>query len=176
MNLYSIGAMALLAVGGAQPGAAQPQHPHTAPASASQQTDSNAATPADEAAVRSVLSAYKSAIERLDATGTEQLFTTDSAVFETGGSEGTYANYLAHHLGPELHEFKAFSFGDYKVNVRFLGPTTALATETYTYRIETKSGEVAERLGVATSVLRKENGQWKILMMHNSARRPRPAS
>ncbi len=125
---------------------------------------------ADTAAVRSVLAAYVSAIERLDPRGTERLFTRDSMIFETGGSEGNYAHYLAHHLTPELGEFKSFKYDDYKVNVRFEGQT-ALATETYKYRIETKKGEIAERLGVATSVLRQESGRWKVVMMHNSARR-----
>lgn len=127
---------------------------------------------ADRQAVEAVLAQYKGAIERLDATGTEQLFTADSQIFETGGVEGTYANYLAHHLGPELGHFKSFKFSDYKVDVRFEGPV-ALATETYRYRIEPKSGDVAERLGVATSVLNKIDGEWKIISMHNSARRPR---
>ena len=130
----------------------------------------NAAT--EEAAVKDVLSLYKSAIEKLDATGTEALFAADAAIFETGGVEGTYAQYLDHHLGPELKAFKAFAFSDYKVTVRFEGPV-ALATETYDYRIETKSGETAERPGVATSVLKKIDGQWKILSMHNSARKPK---
>ncbi|MDQ3479476.1 MAG: nuclear transport factor 2 family protein [Pseudomonadota bacterium] len=127
----------------------------------------------DETAVRSVLSEYKGAIERLDATGTEALFTTDSTVFETGGTEDSYANYLAKHLGPELGHFKSFKFSDYKVDVHLLGPAAAHAIETYKYRIETKSGEVVERLGVATSVLTKENGRWKITMMHNSGRKPK---
>jgi len=128
---------------------------------------------AERAAVQAVLSQYKAAIERLDARGTEQLFTHDSAIFETGGTEGTYANYLAHHLGPELHEFKSFKFSDYKVDVDLLGPAAAHAIETYKYRIETTKGEVVERIGVATSVLKKENGRWKIAMMHNSGRKPR---
>lgn len=128
---------------------------------------------AERAAVQAVLSEYKSAIERLDGTGTERLFTADSAIFETGGSEGTYANYLGHHLGPELGELKSFKFSDYKVAVQLLGPDTAHAVETYKYRIETKAGELVDRIGVATSVLRKEDGQWKILVMHNSGRRPR---
>ena len=127
---------------------------------------------ADIAAVRSVLSSYKAAIERLDATGTEKLFAPDSMVFETGGSEGSYATYLAHHLGPELKAFKSFGFSDYKVDVRLLSSDTALATETYKYRIETKQGEVAERIGVATSVLKKFGGQWKVISMHNSGRKP----
>ena len=134
-----------------------------------------AAAPArgsDAAAVRKVLGDYKAAIERLDARGTERLFTADSAVFESGGSEGSYANYLSHHLGPELKEFRSFRFSNYKVEVRFVGGA-ALATETYGYRIETAKGETVDRLGVATSVLRKENGRWKIVMMHNSSRKPR---
>lgn len=127
---------------------------------------------ADEAAVRSVLAEYKSAIEKLDATGTERLFTVDSTIFETGGVEGNYINYLAKHLGPELGHFKSFKFSDYKADVRFEGPV-AIATETYNYRIEPKQGEVALRRGVATSVLKKIDGQWKILSMHNSARKPK---
>lgn len=133
---------------------------------------SKSAQNSDLAAVRSVLSQYKSAIERLDATGTEKLFTTDSTVFETGGVEGSYTNYLAKHLGPELGHFKSFKFSDYKIDVRFEGPV-ALATETYNYRIEPKTGAVAERRGVATSVLKKVNGHWKIITMHNSARTPK---
>ncbi len=128
----------------------------------------------DAAAVRAALHSYIEAVEKLHPKGTERLFTKDSMIFESGGSEGTYANYLAHHLTPELGEFKSFKFGNYKVNVRFERPV-ALATETYTYRIETKTGEVAERIGVATSALRKESGRWKIVMMHNSSRKPSPS-
>ena len=125
----------------------------------------------DAAAVRSVLSAYDAAVERLDPRGTEMLFAKDSEIFESGGQEGNYANYLAHHLTPELAEFKTFKFSDYKVSVRFEGPV-ALATETYKYRIETKKGEIAERFGVATSALRKIAGRWQIMVMHRSARKP----
>jgi ketosteroid isomerase-like protein len=127
---------------------------------------------ADTKAVEAVLSQYKAAIEKLDAKGTERLFAADSQIFETGGSEGTYATYLAHHLGPELAAFKSFTFSDYKVKVRFEGPV-ALATETYRYRIEPKNGAVAERIGVATSVLTRSGSSWKISSMHSSARKPK---
>lgn len=137
------------------------------PAAAWAQSDARAA---DARAVKAVLSSYKKAIEKLDAAGTERLFTTNAQIFETGASEGSYATYLAHHLGPELKQFKSFRFSDYKVDVRFEG-SVALATETYRYRIEPKTGEAVERLGVATSVLKKMNGRWKIVSMHNSARK-----
>lgn len=127
---------------------------------------------ADSAAVGQLLSQYKSAIERLDAKGTQALFTSDSQIFENGGVEGSYANYLARHLGPELGHFKSFKFSDYKVDVRFEGPL-ALSTETYNYRIETAKGEVIERRGVATSVLKKVGREWKILATHSSSRKPK---
>lgn len=155
----------------AQPVAAHPEAEHQ-PAVAHTQVPQKKAAVSNDAAVRAVLSQYKTAIERLDAAGTERLFTADSTIFETGGVEGSYRNYLAHHLGPELKAFKSFGFSDYKVDVRFEGPV-ALVTETYNYRIETKKGEIAERRGVATSVLKKVGGQWKILSMHNSARKPK---
>lgn len=127
----------------------------------------------ESTAIKTVLGQYKTAIEKLDAADTERLFTKDAAIFETGGVEGTYANYLAHHLGPELREFRSFRFSDYKVDVHLLGPGAAHAIETYKYRIETKGGETVDRVGVATSVLRKDDGRWRIVMMHNSGRRPR---
>lgn len=136
---------------------------------AAQQPDRSA----DVAAVTEVLSQYTRAVESLDAAGTERLFTEDSQIFENGGVEGTYAHYLAHHLGPELAAFTAFRFSDYRVDVRFEGPV-ALATETYTFRIERREGEPIERRGVATSVLRRVGSEWRIVSMHNSSRAPRP--
>lgn len=167
--------MTFLAIVAAAALAAHPEHVPTTPGAPRSTAAVAFSAEVEAAAVRAVLSSYKAAIEKLDATGTERLFTADSRVFETGGVEGSYSEYLGHHLEPELKEFKTFRFSDYKVDVRFEGPV-AVATESYKYRIEPKSGEVAERLGVATSVLRKENGQWKIVMMHNSARKTRPAS
>ena len=166
MKALVSGAAAILLA--AQPAVAHPGH--GASAGAADEAKAGASQ-ADKAAVTAVLAQYQAAMERLDPRGTEQLFSKDSMIFETGGSEGTYAHYLAHHLTPELGEFKSFKFGNYKLDVRFEGPL-ALANETYTYRIETKKGDVAERVGAATSVLRKENGRWKIIMSHNSSRRP----
>jgi ketosteroid isomerase-like protein len=127
----------------------------------------------DRAAVENVLRQYRTAIERLDATGTEVLFAQDSQIFENGGVEGTYTNYLAHHLGPELGHFSAFRFSDVNVGITFEGPV-ALATETYTFRIERREGEPIERRGVTTSVLRRTDAGWRIVSMHGSSRAPRP--
>ena len=126
----------------------------------------------DREGATAVLSSYKSAIERLDITDVDKLFTPDAVIIESGKVEGNFAAYRDHHLGPELKEFKSFAFDNYKVDIAVEGPV-AIATETYTYRIVLKSGEAIDRLGVATSVL-KWNGQaWQIITTHSSSRKPK---
>ena len=120
--------------------------------------------------VKNVLKRYNSAIEALDVTGTERFFTADAKIYESGGSEGNYAHYLEHHLAPELKEFKSFNFSDYKVEVQIDG-NYAFATETYNYTIIlTRDNKEVKSKGVATSVLKKAKGQWKIMISHNSSR------
>jgi ketosteroid isomerase-like protein len=129
-----------------------------------------AADSPEQIAVKAVLKEYKTALEQRNAAPAAKLFTTDSQVFESGGVEGTFANYLDHHIGPELDEFKEFSFRDYKADVRVDG-AYAFATETYIYKIVLKEGDrVIEKRGVATSVLKNIGGEWKITQTHSSSR------
>lgn len=125
----------------------------------------------DAEAVKTVLKKYHSAIEKLDIAGTEMLFTDDSKIFESGGSEGTYTHYMEHHLSPELKQFKAFTFSDYKVDVQLAGDY-AFAIENYNYSITlAKDNSEIKRKGVATSVLKKTKGEWKIIINHSSSRK-----
>ena len=129
-----------------------------------------AADNADQSAVKAVLAAYNLALTTLDAAKAKDLFTADSAIFESGGVEGSYAHYLEHHIGPELAEFKEFSYRDYTVEVSLELPL-ALATESYVYRIVLKEGgKVIEKRAATTSVLKKINGEWKIIQSHTSSR------
>lgn len=125
----------------------------------------------DTEAVKAVLKQYNTAIEKLDVTGTEKLFTSDSKIYESGGNEGSYVHYLEHHLAPEMKAFKSFTFSDYKVAVTMSGEY-AFSTETYNYTIVVaKDDKELKRKGIGTSVLKKMNGQWKIMMSHNSSRK-----
>lgn len=127
----------------------------------------------EEESVKTVLRAYKSALENLNVEGTESLFTAQSEILETGKVEGSYQDYIAHHIGPELGHFKSFTYNDYEVNVIVDGDY-AFSTETYNYVIVLKEGDkTIERQGAATSVLHKEDGQWKIMKAHNSSRAPK---
>lgn len=126
----------------------------------------------DEQKVKEVLSSYKNALEKLDVKGTEELFVANSQIIESGKVEGTYQNYLAHHIGPELGDFNSFKFENYKVEVTVTNDY-AFAVETYNYTIVLKKdNSEIRRKGVASSFLKKENGAWKIVHMHNSSRKP----
>jgi ketosteroid isomerase-like protein len=119
--------------------------------------------------VISVLSNYKTAVEKLDTTGTAKLFAADSKVFESGSYEGNYLKYETEHLGPEFSEFASFKYYNYNISVTVDMPY-AFADETYRYEILIKSDStIAERDGAATTVLKNINGEWKILISHNSS-------
>ena len=136
-----------------------------------------AVAPASQAEVSQVLRGYREAIETLDGDAGSAFFWPDDRVYEQGGVEGTFGEYLAHHLGPELKAFSAFRFSDYASQVTVAGDV-AYATETYVYRITFSDAArpAVERRGVATSVLERRGGVWRIVSYHSSARAPRPAA
>ncbi|BBC71671.1 conserved hypothetical protein [Altererythrobacter sp. B11] len=119
-----------------------------------------------------LLVAYRDALTARDAKAMTDLFAQDSAIFENGKAEGSFANYMEHHLGPELAEIASFTFGRPTVTVTTMG-RMAYGRETYTYRIELSDGRVIDREGAATSVLMQDDGGWKIVQYHSSSRAPR---
>ncbi len=122
----------------------------------------------DEIAVKKHLNSYKQAIEKLDTIGIVNMFVKNSKVIEQSKVEGTISNYLQHHLGPELKEFKSFTFSDYKVEVKVVG-NYAFTTETYFYTIVlAKDPKELKSKGVATAILIKTKDGWKIEKIHSS--------
>lgn len=130
----------------------------------------------DTIAIKAVLAAYKTALERRDLTGVDDLFSERNEVIESGKVEGSYADYVAHHIGPELEHIQRFTFEDYAVTVEQAGDI-AWATETYRYTIVLPDrAEPIVRQGVAMSVLQRQDGAWKIRALHSSSRAPKPAA
>ena len=119
-----------------------------------------------------VLTAYRDAIQRLDASKMKPLFSEESQIFENGKAEGTFLHYLEHHLGPELGHVKSFTFTEPTVSLTQVD-NTAFATETYGYVIVLHDDRKIERTGIATSVLVREGDNWKILRYHSSSRAPK---
>jgi ketosteroid isomerase-like protein len=127
----------------------------------------------EKEAVEKVMKAYKDGVQNLSAKGLSDLFTKDSEVFESGGVEGSFDNYLEHHLGPELGHFKSFTFSENKIETKVDLPY-AFTTETYIYTIVLIEGDrTIKKKGVATSVLKKEGKNWKIVKTHTSSRNPK---
>ncbi|SDB29385.1 SnoaL-like domain-containing protein [Flavobacteriaceae bacterium MAR_2010_188] len=125
-------------------------------------------------AVASVMQSYKDAIQNLTTEGTFELFTPTATVFEQGKVEGTYKDYIDNHLGPELGHFKSFKFYDYEIETTVNLPY-AYTTENYLYTIVLKADKekgteerTIESKGVATSILEKIEGKWKIIHSHTS--------
>jgi ketosteroid isomerase-like protein len=131
----------------------------------------------EKEAVLKVMKSYKNAFENLTTEGTFELFAEDSQVFESGGVEGSYANYIEHHIGPELGHFNKFEYSDYEIDVQLDAPY-AFTNETYIYTIVIKPDEKGEsktikKKGVATSILKKIKGKWQIIKTHSSSRNPK---
>jgi hypothetical protein len=129
---------------------------------------------AEKVEVLATMKSYKDALQNLTTDGTFDLFTDNAKVFEQGKAEGTYQNYINHHLGPELEHFKSFQFSNYEVDV-IVNLPYAFTTETYNYTIVLKANEekkteerTIESKGVSSSVLEKINGSWKIINSHSS--------
>ena len=126
----------------------------------------------DVAGAEAVLTAYRNALTARDADAMMALFTDESFVFENGKDEGSFANYMENHLGPELDGITSFVFGKPTVAISRVGHM-AFGRETYSYQIELTDGRMIEREGVATSVLTHDADGWKIVQYHSSSRAPR---
>ena len=131
----------------------------------------------EKEAVELVMKKYKDALQNLTTEGTFELFTADASVFEQGKVEGTYKDYIEHHLGPELGHFNSFTFSDYQIETTVSLPY-AFTAENYRYTIVLKGDEAKgteertiESKGVASSVLEKIDGEWKIIHSHSSFRK-----
>ena len=124
----------------------------------------------DEKDVIAAMKKYKDVLESLDVTESYALFSDSSQVIEQGKIEGTYADYIANHIGPELGHFSSFNFDDYSIEVT-MADLYAFTTESYVYKIVLKEdGREIERKAVATSILNYINGEWKIIKTHSSSR------
>ena len=126
--------------------------------------------------VTDVLIREAAAIEKADLAALDQLWANDESVsvFESGHANYGWNDYRNTHLAPELKEFKntKYAFSDLKVKV---DGKTAWATFKYALAAEMGTRKV-ESGGLATAVLEKREGKWRIVHWHSSAPRRAPAA
>lgn len=119
------------------------------------------------------LKAYDAAFLAKDLAKLASMYTPETIVYEGSGINRGWKNYSETHLGPELKSFENLEFGHANVVPHVLGDNAAYVTADYT--IKAKMGErTLDSCGLATFVLSKDAGSWKIRHTSTAARR-RPA-
>ena len=126
-------------------------------------------------AVTDVLTKEAQAVEKGDLAALDKIWanTEDVTVFESGHANYGWNDYRNSHLAPELKEFKntKYTFSDLKVKV---DGKTAWATFKYKLTAEIEVRKI-ESGGLATAILEKREGKWRIVHWHSSAPRRAPS-
>lgn len=135
------------------------------------QVRTQAQTP--DTAVLDFFKAYDAAFNARDIVKLATMYHKDVTIFEGAGINNGWADYRDNHLGPELKSFQDLQWAHANIVVHALGATAAYVTADYT--IKYKVGDRAvDSGGIATHVLVKEDGQWKIRHSMTAARRRAP--
>jgi ketosteroid isomerase-like protein len=177
--------VALLATGASQTSAWQAaelftcsMHPHVLDTKAgtcsvcTMALKARAMTPAEKELVDFV-KAYDAAFVAKDLAKLATMYAPETIVYEGSGINRGWKNYSETHLGPELKAFENLEFAHTNVVPHVLGADSAYVTADY--MIKAKTGErLLDSGGLATFVLSKDNGAWKIRHTSTAARR-RPA-
>jgi ketosteroid isomerase-like protein len=120
------------------------------------------------AAVVETLNKYAAAVQSKNLSEVEKYVVASQAFSTFDGSHINWGwvDYRDNHLGPELKEFKEIqnSFMDIKPHV---SSDMAYATLKYHVAVKMETREV-EGEGLATTIIMKTAGGWKIQHMHTS--------
>jgi ketosteroid isomerase-like protein len=133
----------------------------------------------EEKAITTVLQQNATGFAKNDMPMVERVWANSDnvIVFEGGHANYGWADYRDNHLAPEMKEMKntKYDFSDIRTKV-----SGNMAFATMKYEI---SGDIGARHveggGLATAVLEKIDGKWKIVHWHSSAPRraaPTPAT
>jgi uncharacterized protein (TIGR02246 family) len=116
---------------------------------------------------------YDAAFNARDTDKLATLYHPDVTIFEGSGINRGWVDYRDNHLGPELKSFQDLQWAHSNIVVHMLGDSAAYVTADYA--IKYKAGDRAvDSGGIATHVLVKEQGAWKIRHSHTAARRRAP--
>ncbi len=118
-------------------------------------------------AIKAVLQQYRIVLEKNGFKEAGGLFTADAMFYESDITTSDFLTYL-NHLFPDFKGSKSIRFDGYSVAVEVAG-NHAFTVETYSLATITNDNIELKKKGVATSVLKKIKGIWKIKMRHTSS-------
>ncbi len=118
-----------------------------------------------------VARAYFEAMDQKDLDAAEALFAESSSIFESGGVEGAWEHYRAHHIGAELDAFKTFetTLGEAEEELS-ADRSMAMVAWPIEYHIVLNDGREIDSKGTVTFILLHQAGGFKIRHMHWSSR------
>lgn len=126
-----------------------------------------------ESDVVAFFKAYDAAFTAKDMEKLATMYHPDVTIFEGAGINKGWVDYRDNHLGPEMKSFQNLQWAHSNIVVHMLGESAAYVTADYS--IKYQSGErTVDSGGIATHVLVKDQGKWKIRHSMTAARR-RPA-
>jgi uncharacterized protein (TIGR02246 family) len=128
----------------------------------------------DQATFVDFFKKYDQAFMAKDLEKLATFYHPDVTVYEGGGINPGWADYRDRHLGPELKAFGNLKFEHINITARAIGPDAAYVTGEYLLDATTEAREVRSG-GLATYVMIREAGVWKIRHSHTSSKR-RPAA
>ncbi len=116
-----------------------------------------------------VVHAFHAALEQGDSTAALVLLDPCVVVFESGGAEMSREEFAAHHLGADMQFAAATEREITDMNSETHGDMAIVITRS------TVSGTFRDReinsRGTETMVLRRSDGEWRIVHIHWSSRR-----
>ncbi len=129
----------------------------------------------DEKAVAAVLRQNAAAFAKNDMATMTKIWATDESltIFESGHANYGWTDYRDNHLAPEMKEMKntKYEYSDIKAKV---SGSMAYATMKYTISGDSE-GKHFDSAGLATAVLAKSGGKWRIVHWHSSSPRRQPS-
>lgn len=132
------------------------------------------ATAEDSANVRAVILTLAREVERGDLVALEGIFDPNVVVFESGRVNRGWADYRDHHLAPELAAFTERTLRFANLDLRISNGIASVACD---FQFDGRSAEGPISVsGVATFLLERTAGVWRIVHLHTSTAPVSPGS
>ena len=126
-----------------------------------------------EAQVLAFFKAFDAAFNAKDMDKLATLYHPDVTIFEGTGINRGWIDYRDNHLGREMKSFESLQWAHSNIVVHMLGDSAAYVTADYSIKYKAGDRNV-DSGGIATHVLVKEGGAWKIRHSATAARRTPP--
>lgn len=130
-------------------------------------TEEIAPEPQSEAA--GVLDAFHDAVRTGDLLAAAARLDEDALIFESGGAERSRAEYVDHHLPADAAFAAAVTRAVLRRSEGQSGHLAWIATESRT--VGEFKGRPIDSVGTETAVLKRDEGQWRIVHLHWSSAR-----